>query len=147
MKTIAITSHSLQWLRTSLVAVWLWTGIVSLWQWHGDSTALLQAAGIQQPQLQARLIGGGAALDIALGLWLLLRPSRMAYAAAFAGMVVMTVAATALLPALWLHPLGPLSKNLPIAAALWVLWQSTRPNGQPTPTQAAPDQPATRSPA
>ena len=49
-------------------------------------------------------------------------------------------------PDLWLHPLGPLSKNLPIAAALWVLWQSTRPNGQPTDTQAAPDQPATRSP-
>ena len=30
----------------------------------------------------------------------------------------MTAAATLLQPALWLHPLGPLLKNLPIAALL-----------------------------
>ena len=99
--------------------------MVSLVEWHGESTALLQAGGIASPQWQAWLIGGGAALDMALGLWLLLRPGRWAYAAALAGMVAMTITATALLPALWLHPLGPLSKNLPIAAALWLLWQST----------------------
>jgi hypothetical protein len=39
----------------------------------------------------------------------------------------MTITATVLLPALWLHPLGPLSKNLPIAAALYLLWQSSKP--------------------
>ena len=122
MKNITPTFNLL---RYSLVVIWLWTGVVSLVEWHGESTALLQAGGIASPQWQAWLIGGGAALDIALGLWLLLRPGRWVYAAALAGMVAMTITATALLPALWLHPLGPLSKNLPIAAALWLLWQST----------------------
>ena len=125
MKSIAIPLNALQGLRYSLVAVWLWTGVVSLTQWQGESTALLQAGGITSTPLQAWLIGGGAAVDIAIGLWLLLRPGRLAYAAALAGMVAMTITATWLLPTLWLHPLGPLLKNLPLAAALWLLWQST----------------------
>ena len=37
----------------------------------------------------------------------------------------MTIVTTALLPAMWLHPLGPLLKNLPIAAALVVLRRNT----------------------
>ena len=36
-------------------------------------------------------------------------------------MLVMTALASVLDPSLWLHPLGPLTKNVPIAAALWVL--------------------------
>jgi hypothetical protein len=114
----------LQLLRLSLVAVWLWTGVASLLQWRGESTALLVAGGIDAPRLQAWLIGSGAALDLLLGLWLLCRPGRGAYAAALMAMLLMTVAATTLLPSLWLHPLGPLSKNLPIAAALWLLLHS-----------------------
>ena len=121
------TSHQqpLSLLRYSLVAVWLWTGVVSLLEWQGQSTALLQAGGIDNSSAQAWLIGSGAALDLALGLWLWLRPGRPAYAAALAAMLLMTITATALLPGLWLHPLGPLSKNLPIAAALWLLWQAS----------------------
>lgn len=125
MKSIAISLNTLHLLRYSLVAVWLWTGVVSLTQWQGESTALLQAGGITSAPLQTWLIGGGAAVDISIGLWLLLRPGRLAYAAALAGMVAMTIIATWLLPTLWLHPLGPLLKNLPLAAALWLLWQST----------------------
>lgn len=114
----------LQLLRLSLVAVWLWTAVASLLQWQSESTALLVAGGIHTPSIHAWLIGAGAALDLLLGLWLLCRPGRSAYATALVAMLLMTVAATVLLPALWLHPLGPLSKNLPIAAALWLLWQS-----------------------
>jgi len=39
-------------------------------------------------------------------------------------MLLMTLATTVLLPTLWLHPLGPLLKNLPIAALLWALAQT-----------------------
>ncbi len=121
------TQQPLQLLRLSLVAVWLWTAAASLLQWQGESTALLAAGGIASPHIQVWLIAGGAALDLLLGLWLLCRPGRAAYAASFAAMLAMTLSATALLPSLWLHPLGPLSKNLPIAAALWLLWHSSPP--------------------
>jgi hypothetical protein len=53
----------------------------------------------------------------------------MAYATALAVMIGMTLAATAIDPSWWLHPLGPLTKNLPIAAILWV--QLARFAGQP----------------
>jgi hypothetical protein len=108
-------------LRYSLVVVWLWTGFTSLWEWEEQSRSLLQSGGVTDASWQAWLIASGALADITLGLWLWWRPSRCAYGAAAAMMLLMTLVATAMLPALWLHPLGPLSKNLPIAAALWLL--------------------------
>ncbi len=110
-------------LRASLIAVWLGTAAVSLLELNGQSAQLLQAAGLSEPRLLRALIVGGALADLALGLALWLRPGRATYLAALALMLLMTLAATALLPALWLHPLGPLLKNLPIAALLWVLAQ------------------------
>lgn len=111
-----------RYLHLSIVFVWIWTGMASLLEWHGQSTALLRSADMTPPSLDDTLILAGAALDLAIGLWMLLRPSRPAYGAALVAMAGMTVTATVLLPDLWLHPLGPLSKNLPIAAALcWLL--------------------------
>ncbi|WP_349741827.1 DoxX-like family protein [Roseateles cavernae] len=108
-------------LRLSLVAVWLGTAVVSLLELRGQSLDLLTQAGMHDLTLMQGLIVGGAALDALLGLALWLRPGRRVYAAALAAMLAMTALATLLLPSLWLHPLGPLLKNLPIAAALWLL--------------------------
>lgn len=114
-------------LRASLIAVWLGTAGVSLLELNGQSAQLLQAAGLSDLRLIQALIIGGALADLALGLALWLRPGRITYLASLALMLVMTLVATALLPALWLHPLGPLLKNLPIAALLWVLANNTAP--------------------
>ncbi|HEX7689898.1 MAG TPA: DoxX-like family protein, partial [Burkholderiaceae bacterium] len=72
----------------------------------------------------ALALWGGVAADLGIGLWLWLRPSRAAVDAALAATAVLTIVATVLLPGLWLHPLGPLLKNLPIVAALVVLRRS-----------------------
>ena len=110
-----------RYLRLSLVFVWLWTALVSVWELQGQSRDLLFAGGISDVGVANALVLAGAALDAILGLWLLLRPTRPAYLLALATMVLMTLVATAPSPYLWLHPLGPLSKNIPIAAVLWVL--------------------------
>jgi len=110
------------WLRYSLVLVWVWTGVVSLLELQGQSADILTAAGIQSEAMRHWLIGAGAIFDLAIGLWLFFKPGRLVYALAFIGMCAMTLVASILLPSLWLHPLGPLSKNLPIAAGLWVLY-------------------------
>lgn len=52
--------------------------------------------------------------------------SRPVYLAALLLMLLMTVVASVLDPSLWLHPLGPLTKNLPIGAALWGLARSAK---------------------
>ena len=115
-------------LRVSLVVVWLATAVVSVWELHGQSRELLAGlptawAGGHALWLPTAIILAGAAADAVLGLWLALRPGRKAYGAALLMMLAMTLLATAIQPAWWLHPFGPLTKNLPIAAILWVLLQ------------------------
>lgn len=110
-----------RYLRLSLVFVWLWTAVVSVGELKGQSRALLVASGVSDDRVANAMVLVGAVLDAILGLWLLLRPTRPAYLLALATMVVMTLVATVLSPSLWLHPLGPLSKNIPIAVVLWVL--------------------------
>ncbi|MDQ0036491.1 hypothetical protein J2W30_004266 [Variovorax boronicumulans] len=115
-------------LRLSLVAVWLFTAFASIVELNGQSHQVLAEAGIASPPwLVQLLIVGGAAADLAIGLALWLRPGRASYLAALGLMLLMTAVATFLQPSLWLHPLGPLLKNLPIAALLWHLYRRTTP--------------------
>jgi hypothetical protein len=108
-------------LRLSLVAVWLITGVVSLIELNGQSADLLKSAGLSDAFWIHTLIWAGAGLDLLLGLALLCAPSRNIYLVTLASMGLMTVIATLLSPSLWLHPLGPLLKNIPIAAMLYSL--------------------------
>jgi len=81
---------------------------------------LQNATGMSTPTALA-LVLLGSAWDAAIGLLLLLRPSALTCRLAAAGVVGMTLAATAIVPALWLDPLGPLLKNLPVLALLALL--------------------------
>ncbi|KAF1069870.1 DoxX-like family protein [Variovorax sp.] len=115
-------------LRLSLVAVWLVTAVVSIVELDGQSRRVLAEAGIASPPwLVQLLIVGGAAADLVVGLALWWRPGRASYLAALGLLLLMTAVATGLQPALWLHPLGPLLKNLPIAALLWHLYRRAVP--------------------
>ncbi|GAO70479.1 DoxX-like family protein [Comamonas sp. E6] len=119
-----------QFMHASLVVVWLGTALVSALDYFGlsglnhEGARLLDQGGIGDARWQALLIWSGLLADLALGLGLLLRPGRAIYLSALLLMTAMTVIGTALQPTLWLHPLGPLLKNLPIAAMLWFLLQT-----------------------
>ena len=115
--------------RFSLVIVWLVTAVVSAIELRGQSAGLLQAAGLTSPGWMEAIIWAGVALDALLGMALWLMPRASVYWCALASMVAMTLVASLLLPSLWLHPLGPLLKNIPLAAMLWLLIQSIK-NGK-----------------
>ncbi|PJK08670.1 epimerase [Lysobacteraceae bacterium NML120232] len=108
-------------LRYSLIAVWWLTVVASLVEWNGQSLALLQAGGIRSIPLAHGLIAAGVVLDAALALALMGWPRRISYQLSGVAVIALTLIATLLLPSLWLHPLLPLGKNLPILVILHIL--------------------------
>lgn len=116
-----LAARDLNLLRRGLIFVWLATAFASMWELRDQSLQLLTSAGIHDRTLAFMLILCGAGLDAAFGFAMWIKPGRTVYLAALVTMAVMTLTATAIAPALWLNPLGPLTKNVPIAIALWVL--------------------------
>ena len=100
---------------------WLTTARVSGWESHGPSTLLLVLAGVAESSFASLFSLGGAGVDALLGLVIWFKPTRRTYLAALVVMLLMTSIATILAPDLWPNPLGPLTKNVPIAAVLFVL--------------------------
>lgn len=109
-------------LRLSLAFVWLWTAFVSAGVYPlAGSLHLIAPLGLPD-WAGLTLILGGAGLDLILGVLLLIGwripwvgAAQLALMAGYTGLV------TLFLPDLWLHPLGPISKNLPVAAATLVM--------------------------
>ena len=121
----------LQWLlpllRWSIAIVWIVTGIVSLGIYPVEkSYALLERAGV--PQVLAPLmLYGAAGLDLVFGIaMLVLRDRRLLYLAQIAVIVLYTVIISIRLPEFWLHPYGPILKNLPMLAAIVLLYSLER---------------------
>jgi uncharacterized protein YbjT (DUF2867 family) len=124
----------LRWLlplaRAALAFVWLWTALVSFGLYPVEqSHALLARAGVP-PALQPLALYGAALLDLVLGVltlwpvgpkrWQL--PSRRAvWLAQAALMLGYTIVISLRLPEQWLHPYGPISKNVPMLALLLML--------------------------
>jgi len=110
--------------RHALALVWLGTAVASLHDGGRAGTALLPS---MAPDSALAVVWLGSAWDAALGLALLLRPSALVYRLAALGVIAMTALATLLQPALWLDPLGPLLKNLPLLVLLQQLAREARP--------------------
>lgn len=113
-------------LRLSLVAVWLWTAFVSLY-WPGGSFALLADAGVPSRWFWPAVLAG-AGLDLVLGVLALCWPSRLLWQMQTALVAGYTAFITLREPHWWLHPFGPVSKNLPIFAVLGLLAATARPS-------------------
>ena len=115
-------------LRLSLACLWIVTGVVSLGIYPVESSyALLQRTGVPA-WLQPAALYGAALLDIALGVLTLAPRRSYRLWLAQAGLVVgYTAIISWRLPEFWLHPYGPILKNLPLLALLWLLYELERP--------------------
>lgn len=117
----AIANWSVPMFRVVLALVWIVTGLMSLGLYPvEDSLALLRQVGLQGPAAKGVLYGA-ALIDCAFGLATLLAPSRMLWRLQFVLILGYTCIITLFLPHFWLHPFGPVLKNLPILAILVVL--------------------------
>lgn len=125
LRTEAVLGVWLPVLRGSIALLWIWTGIVSLGLYPvQDSLALLERVGLQGGVARLALYGA-AALDLLLGVLTLVAPARRRAAVWAAQLLLIagyTVLITLFLPEYWLHPYGPISKNLPLMAAICLAW-------------------------
>lgn len=113
---------ALPMLRFSVALVWIAGGVAALVHPLPESLALLRRVGLTGP-LAVMALYGGALIDVALGVAVfLVRRGRRWLWRAQIGLVAAYSAIIALwLPEWWLHPFGPLVKNIPLLAVLVLL--------------------------
>lgn len=114
-------------LRVSIASMWIVTAIVSFGVYPVEAShALLARTGLTGTLADLALYGA-AALDLALGVALLLPINRRpVYLVQIALILGYTAIISVALPEYWAHPYGPVLKNLPILAALWLLLETDR---------------------
>jgi hypothetical protein len=111
LKPLAIAVFALFWILTGLIS--LGPGYV-LARWVMEQTAAAPAATLS-------VIGGGV-MDVAIGLLILFRrTAKLGLVLALLASLFYIAAGTALLPGLWLDPLGPMLKIWPILALNLIL--------------------------
>ncbi|HJQ63015.1 MAG TPA: SDR family oxidoreductase [Burkholderiales bacterium] len=122
------SAAQLRWLlpvlRGSIGIVWIATGVVSLWFYPVTASyALLARTGISGDWAPAALYGA-ATLNIVLGLASLLRGRRQwLWLLQIALILAYTIIISLALPEFWAHPYGPVLKNLPMLAAIWLVYE------------------------
>jgi uncharacterized protein YbjT (DUF2867 family) len=123
-RTAALLAWLLPMMRLAIAIVWLASGAVSLGLYPVEqSYALLARAGITATAATAALYGA-AALDLAFGIaTLAMARRRTLWIAQAAAIIAYTAIITVSLPEYWLHPFGPVLKNLPMLAAIWMLYE------------------------
>lgn len=108
-------------LRVSVALVWLVSGIVSLGIYPVDqSYALLARASIAGVWAPIALYGA-ALLDLVFGVATLAASGRRLWELQIGVILAYSAIITWALPDFWLHPFGPIVKNVPILAALAAL--------------------------
>jgi uncharacterized protein YbjT (DUF2867 family) len=111
-------------LRISIALVWIATAIVSAFVYPAaDSYELLARTGIPEGW-RPLMLYGASSFDMLLGLGILLLKRRRWLWLAQLGLIgFYTIVIAFRLPEFLAHPYGPLTKNLPMLAAIWLLYQ------------------------
>jgi nucleoside-diphosphate-sugar epimerase len=106
-------------LRLAIAITWLAAAAVSFGLYPlEDSVALVERTGLHGTMALAAVYAG-AAVDAYFGIASLLqRNTRYLWMAQIAVVVAYTVILTIAIPETWLHPFGPLVKNVPILVAI-----------------------------
>jgi uncharacterized protein YbjT (DUF2867 family) len=111
-------------LRLSIAMVWIVTGIVSFGLYPvANSYALLARVGVTG-LLAPIMLYGAALLDLLFGIGtLIMRRRYWLWVAQLSLIVFYTILITFKMPEFWLHPYGPLLKNIPMLAAILLLME------------------------
>ncbi len=109
--------------RYALAFMWLFTAATSFWwgrQIGYEALALQDITG----SFADMCINAGSLLDGLIGLWLLSNYRiRLCYRLQILMIIAYSILLTLIAPQFWLHPFGPITKNIPIVSLLFLLIQ------------------------
>jgi uncharacterized membrane protein YphA (DoxX/SURF4 family) len=124
LETEGWTARATWLLRAGMAILWLTEGLFACVLFQGEEIRRVAAStGLAYPDPATFLYVGGVLqiLSAAAALLLRGRPLRLLLAAQLLGLAGVCVVVTRYDPALWLHPFGPLTKNVPVLIGTAVL--------------------------
>lgn len=108
--------------KFSLAFLWIFTGLTSLFFAPEIGYDILESGGVTG-QLADFCVISGALVDIFIGLWVLSGKYQKLCAYVQASIIlIFTILLTAIAPEFWLHPFGPVTKNIPVMVLIWLIY-------------------------
>jgi hypothetical protein len=121
-----MNTADLRLIRLTLAVIWLVTGFVVLGIYpQHESIALLRRVGLSGFPAVVALYAGALA-DVAFGILTLSMRGKWLWASQACVVIVYTIIISIWLPEFWIHPFGPILKNLPILLMLWLLYKNEK---------------------
>lgn len=112
--------------RLSLAFLWFFTAITSAFFALDIGYEVLIQGGITGV-FAGFCIYSGSILDAVIGLWLLVgKKLKVCYLLQIGVIVVYSVLLTLIDASFWLHPFGPLTKNVPLLVMIYFLYSNER---------------------
>jgi hypothetical protein len=98
----------------ALAFLWIFTGLTSVVFSPEIGYEILAGASITGSVAQTAIYAGGI-LDVLLGLWIITTfKTQLCCITQISVIIVYTLLLTFIDPSFWLHPFGPITKNIPI---------------------------------
>ena len=114
--------------KYSLAFLWIFTGLTSIFLSPEIGYELLANADITGSIADIAVYAGGI-LDIVLGLWLITSvKTQLCCIIQVAVIAAYTVLLTFIDASFWLHPFGPITKNIPIIVLIGYVYANTVSN-------------------
>ncbi len=119
-----IVSSHLTLAKYSLSFLWVFTGLTSVFFAPSIGYVLLAKSNITGYWADVCVIGGSV-VDIAIGIWILVGyQQRLCFITQVVIVIIFSILLSVLEPSYWLHPFGPLTKNIPIISLVYILLHS-----------------------
>ena len=110
--------------QLSLASLWIFTGLTSFFFAPEVGYEILETGGITGRFADFCLVSG-AMTDIVIGVWVLSnKQKRLCCYTQMTVILIFTLLLTIIAPSFWIHPFGPVTKNLPILVLVWIYYSS-----------------------
>ncbi|BEV17700.1 SDR family oxidoreductase [Herbaspirillum sp. DW155] len=121
----AVCAWALPACRLVIALLWILTAYASWFGWpHTQSLDWLAQCGLPHAWAEPALLGASL-LDATIGVIVLVARRSWIWPLQMTLVLGYTAIMSFCLPQFWMHPFGPLSKNLPLLALMFIMWRLT----------------------